>query len=421
MLKSFTNSGEDSAVPIEDFNILMSLVLLVKALSHFIDEEARKRVEPALALLISSTPLEQLVDSFKVILPPSHQSRLFKLSIYTDLQEVEGKFELDETAQLAKLKCIMELAFKRYGVYFLRYYADEVMINLNKKDLMDCPLALWNKATHGEDAMQLDFGPSFFVIIIKYQWGIIKDYHGISPDPTENAILYHSQLTNLFDFLFDQAQQLFLFVGALSYILNNDEIGMESDTDTNTLIIIYTEMMNHLDRICTGLNKSYDIQAQEGDEQLSLQEQMKFKQLTKVYILLLTLSVCSIQLSLTGPLHITTAPSISAVLEHYITNSDFTAPIKDCTILDDFGFEFEIQSSDLIRNYSMIRGISLPVLLHLERKDTKLTALNSGLSWNMLSLFVLIVTLLLLLLQFLRVLQIVWTILVLACQYFGFY
>ena len=67
----------------------------------------------------------------------------------------------------------------------------------------------------------------------------------------------------------------------------------------------------------------------------------------------------------------------------------------------------------------MIRGISLPVLLHLERKDTKLTALNSGLSWNMLSLFVLIVTLLLL--QFLRVLQIVWTILVLACQYFGFY
>ena len=69
----------------------------------------------------------------------------------------------------------------------------------------------------------------------------------------------------------------------------------------------------------------------------------------------------------------------------------------------------------------MIRGISLPVLLHLERKDTKLTALNSGLSWNMLSLFVLIVTLLLLLLQFLRVLQIVWTILVLACQYFGFY
>ena len=220
----------------------------------------------------------------------------------------------------------MDLAIKRYGEFFLRYYADEVKRNLNQDDLMDCPAALLDKS---EASFQLS--PSFYVTIIKYQWGIIKDFQGVSVDPLNKSIAYHMQLENLFDFLFDQAQQLFVFTSTLNAILNDEETFISGfSTDADTLIAIYTELMNHLDRLCTGLNNSYDILAQEATNNKSIDrpQQMKLKQLTKVYILLLTFSVCSIQLSLTGPLQITTAPSISAVLEITFPNQISLHPSK---------------------------------------------------------------------------------------------
>ena len=403
MLKSYTKRGEEAISP-EDLTILITLALLVRALSFFIDKETRERIDPTLALLVSLTPMNELVDIFKEIMPPSHQSRLFTLTLYRDLQNVEGKLEADEHDQLGKLRAIMDLAIKRYGEFFLRYYADEVKRNLNQDDLMDCPAALLDKS---EASFQL--GPSFYVTIIKYQWGIIKDFQGVSVDPLNKSIAYHMQLENLFDFLFDQAQQLFVFTSTLNAILNDEETFIGSfSTDADTLIAIYTELMNHLDRLCTGLNNSYDILAQEAtnNESIDRPQQMKLKQLTKVYILLLTFSVCSIQLSLTGPLQITTAPSISAVLENYISKSDFTAPIKDCTVLENFSAEFDVHSVDLIKNYSMIRGLSMTVFSHLQRRDTKVTALNTGVSWNILSFFILMSALLLL--QFIWIIQAIW-------------
>lgn len=407
LLETYTQR-EDEPLVDEDLFILISLALLVSALAHFIDAEERNRTEPALALLLSLTSLNDLVTAFKYILPPAHQSRLFTLTLYRDLQRVEAKLDsAEEFDQIAKLKALMELAFLRYGDFFLRYYADEVMQTLGETDLIDCPLALWDKATHDGDQIQLDFGPSFLVSMLKYQWGIIKDFNGISPDPSNSSILYHTTLENLFEFLFDQAQQLFLFVGALNAVLSDGEAQFVNfNTDADTLITVYMEMMHHLDRICTALNDSYDVLPQEKGEVISRVDQMTLKQLSKVYILLLAFSICSIQLSLTGPLQITTAPSISAVLEQYISKSDFSTPIKECFVLDLFIAEFVSHSPDLIRNYSMIRGLSMSVLLHLEGKLTKVTAFNTGISWNMFSFFILMSSLLLL--QLLWITRSVW-------------
>ena len=413
LFSSYTQRNEEQ-VPIEDFGIVLSLALLVSALSHFIDAEEQTRAEPALALLISLTQLEHVVDAFNEIFPPAHQSRLFTLTLYRDLQRVEAKLESEEFDQIAKLKAIMELAFKRYGDFFLRYYADEVMQALGVSDLIECPLALWNKAVHGSNTIQLDLGVSFLVSLIKYQWGIIKDFNGIAPDPTNNVILYEPDLENLFEFLYDQAQQLFLFVGALSAVLNDEQAQFGGILNaTETLIAVYMEIMNHLDRLCTALINSYHVVSQEDSKTVPHIEQMKSKQSCKAYILLLTLSVCSIQLLLTGPLQITTAPSISAVLEYYISKSDFTTPIKNCVIMDKFALEFFQQSPNLIRNYSIIRGLSTPILLHLEGKDKTVIALNTGLSWNMLSLFILMSSLLLI--QFFWLLQAAWLF---ACDKF---
>ena len=403
MLRSYTNRGEEVISP-EDLTILMTLALLVKALSCFLGKETRERIEATFALLLSLTPINEFVDTFKEIMPPSHQSRLFTLSLYRDLQNVEGKLEADEHDQLGKLRAVMGLAIKRYGEFFLRYYADEVKRNLNQDDLMDCPAALLDKSD-----VSFQLGPSFYVTVIKYQWGIIKDFQGVSVDPLNKSIAFHMQLENLFDFLFDQAQQLFVFTSILHAILNDEETFIGSfSTDADTLIAIYTELMSYLDRLCTGLNNSYDILAQEPTDTESIDrvQQMKLKQLTKVYILLLSFSVCSIQLSLTGPLQITTAPSISAVLENYISKSDFTTPIKDCTVLENFSAEFNVHSVDLIKNYSMIRGLSKAVFSHLQRRNTKVTALNTGVSWNILSFFILMSALLLL--QFIWVIQAIW-------------
>lgn len=396
LLKKFTSRNRDEPVPLGDFTILISLALLLSAFSKFVDVEAQERCEPALALLLSLSSIEHIVESFKLFLPPSCQSRLFGLTIYLDLQAIESKLDSEELEQIAKLKAIMEFAFKRYGDFFLRYYADEVMHFLNQKNLLDCPFELWNKATHGGHDIQVEFGPSFLVSIIKYQWGIIKDFHGISPDPTNNTIYYNTDLENLFEFLNDQAQQLFIFIGALKTVLNDDETEILTfSTDSDTLITIYMEIMNYLDRICTGLINSYAICSQDPNYSESLNN-LDLGQSTKGFVLLMTLSVCCIQLSLTGRLQITTAPSISAVLEHYVSKSDFTAPIKNCTLLDRFIVEFPVHSLDLIRNYPMIRGLSVPTLIHLEGKDTKITAFNTGLSWNMFSFFILISSLLIL-------------------------
>lgn len=392
LLKNYSDRGSDGLRQQEDLNIIFTLGFLLSALSHFVHDEYKAQTEPILVLLISLTSLQQLVESFKIILPPAHQSRLFILTLYQDLQRIQTSLQEEDADQIAKLKAIMELAFIRYGDFFLSNYTDELLFTLNCSDLLECPEALWNKATHGTNTIQTELGPSFLVSMIKYQWAIIKDFQGLVPDPTSEIILYHTDSGYLFDFLNDQAQQLFLLAAALNTVLNQDENHRSAfNTDADTLVQIYTQLMDYLDRIVSALMDGYAVHSQNDQVNLTRFDQMILLQSTKFFVILLTLSLCSIQLSMTGPLHISSAPSISPVLEHYLFKSDFTASAKTCDISDDFSQEFIKHSIALFANYSMLKYLSKPVQSRLEGKSDKKGVLGTQLSLNMLSFSVLVV------------------------------
>ena len=119
ILQFYTSGTDENSSAKNSFNILLAFGLLVSALSEFINDKAKKRIQPALILLISMAPLAQLSDAFKIILPPAHQGRLFALTLYRDLQVIESKIEVDDIELIAKLKVIMEVALSRYGSHFL--------------------------------------------------------------------------------------------------------------------------------------------------------------------------------------------------------------------------------------------------------------------------------------------------------------
>lgn len=391
LLKLYSSKGED-AVNQDEFTVILSLGFLCTALSQFIGPEASDRVEKALTLLISLAPIQQIVDSFKNIIPPAHKSRLFTLTLYNDLQKMETRIDTSEPQQIAKLKGIMEVVLNRYGDFFLSYYADEVLLTFNEKDLVDCPVALWEKATHGTGSrIQTELGPSFIVNMIKMQWGIIKDFNGIVPDPSESCLLFHTEQKNLFRFLLDQGQQLFLLVGALYTVLNEDQSYQSTFvTDAEILNKVFIELMDHLARLVMALDDDYEVTTQNELSTIEDPDKRKFIQSTKFYILLLCLSLCLIQLSLTGPLNISTTASLSAVLEHYMSRSDFTAAARDQNLKSDFQAEFKKHSVILCSNYSMIKRLSSGVLMKLEGRSLKLNVFNTGMTWNMLSFTVLV-------------------------------
>ena len=391
LLKLYASKGADSVTSLE-FNVILSLGFLTVALSQFIGKEACNRADPSLTLLLSLTPVEKIVQAFKIILPEAHQSRLFTLTIYRDLQKIENHMEKDELDQTAKLKGVMELVLLRYGPFFLNYYADEILITFRRTDLLECPEELWKKATHGGNKIQAELGPSFLANMIKFQWGIIKDFNGIVPDPSNDSILYHTELENLFEFLVDQGQQLFLLTGALYSVLEeNPSYQSTFVTDAELLTNIYTELMDHLSRIVTALNEAYTVKAQCGGSKIDHLDALILLQSTKFYVLLLSLSLCLIQLSLTGPLNISTVSSVSPIIEQYLFASDFTATLKTIDQpTQEFKDEFKSKKSLLCSNYSMIKKLSSSIFVQLEGNNPKPNALRSGMSWNMLNFTILV-------------------------------
>jgi hypothetical protein len=395
LLKFYAHRNESSqlATPSQQFSVFLSLGFLVTAVARFMDEEARTRTEPALALLISFATPSQLAEVFMEILPPAHQSRLFALTVYADLQMVEQKFDsTGEREHISKLKAVMEVAFKRYGDNFLSFYSDELFVTFETVNLMKCPRELWNLATQGNGkVIQTELGASFLVNLIKYQWGIIADFNGVVADPSINAILMHTDLKNLFIFLHNQAQQLYLLVSALNYVLN-DETHTRSAfrKDSDTLIRVYVELMDYVTRLSSALIDEYDVIPQSSTSTLSPQQSTDMLQPTKFYILLLSLSICSIQLSLTGPLHISNAPPFSQIIEYYIGSVDFTMARNTCKIKPQFANQFKLDSSVIFSNYSIIKDLSKPVLEHLSGQNSKMDALGTGLTWNFLSFCILV-------------------------------
>ena len=391
LLKNYSEKGSDGLIQ-EDLNILFAFGLLLSALSRFVDGDRRSQTEPILVLLISLTGLQQLVDSFKMILLPAHQSRLFTLTLYRDLENIQASIQAEDADQIAKLKAIMELAFIRYGEFFLSSYTEELLFTLNCTDLLECPEALWNKATHGQTKIQTDLGPSFLVSMLKYQWAIIKDFQGLTPDPSNEIILFHTDLEDLFKFLSDQAQQLFLLTSALHTVLNEDtDYSSSFNTDADTLNKIYIELMDHLVRIVSALMEAFAVLSQNEETKLTRIEQMNLLQSTKFHVILLIFSLCSIQLSLAGPLHISTAPSISPVIELYLSKSDFTAASDTFELSEDFCAEFVKQSPSLYSNYSMLKGLSNAVQDKLSSTVLEKGILSTKFSLNMLSFCVLVV------------------------------
>lgn len=402
LLKEFSERGSETLRQ-EDLNIILSFGLLLSSLSYFIHEESKAHTEPIIILLISLTSLQQLVDSFKMILPPAHQSRLFVLTLYNDLERIQASLQVEDADQIAKLKAILELAFIRYGEFFMSSYTEELLLTLNCTDLLECPDAVWGKATHGKSTIQTELGPSFLVSMLKYQWAIIKDFNGVVPDPTNDIILVYSDLENLFDFLNDQAQQLFFLAAALNTVLNDDSNSRTNfNTDSETLFKIYAELMDYLVRIVSALTDSYIVHSQNDEINLTRLDQVYILQCAKFNVILLTFSLCSIQLSLTGPLHISTAPSISPVLEIYLFKSDFTAASDSCDLSENFTKTFAKQSQTLYSNYSMLRGLSKSVQLKLEGKPIEKGVFGTQLSLNMLSFYVLVI--------FMFLIQLIWFI-----------
>lgn len=402
LLKTYSEWGSEFLTQ-EDLNILFSFGILLSSLSHFVDQERKTQTEPIFVLLISLTSVHQLVDTFKMILPTAHQSRLFALTLCYDLERIQASLQVEEADQRAKLKAIIELAFIRYGDFFMSSYTEELLFTFNCKDLLECPAAVWNKATHGKSTIQTEFGPSFLVSVLKYQWAIIKDFNGAVPDPTNDIILFHTDLENLFDFLNDQAQQLFLLATALNTVLNEETSYRASfNTDSETLFKIYTELMDYLARIASSLMDDYTARSQNDETILTRLEQMDLIQSLKFHLVLMTFSLCSIQLSLTGPLHISTAPSISPVLEFYLSKSDFIASSDTCELSEKFTITFNSQASTLYSNYSMLKGLSKKVQSKLEGKLIEKGVLGTKLSLNMLSFCILVV--------FMFVVQFIWFI-----------
>jgi hypothetical protein len=402
LLKTYSKRGSE-ALRQEDLNILFAFGFLLSSLSHFVDEEIKTQSEPILVLLISLTSLQRLVDSFKMIFPPAHQSRLFVLTLYSDLERIQATLQGEDADQIAKLKALIELAFIRYGDYFMSSYTEELLFTFNCPHLLECPAAIWNKATQGKSTIQTDLGPSFLVSMLKYQWGLIKDFNGVAADPTNNIILFHTDLENLFEFLNDQAQQLFLLASALNTVLNEDaRFRATFNTDAETLFKIYTELMDYLVRIVSGLMDGYSVHSQNEGTNLTTEEQMDILQCAKFHIVLMTFSLCSVQLSLTGPLHISTAPSISPVLEFYLSKSDFTASSQTCELSHEFTKTFASQSASFYSNYSMLKGLSKIVQAKLEGTFIDKGVFNTHLSLNMLSFTVLVI--------FMFFIQLIWFI-----------
>ena len=369
----------------QDDILIQSSSLLISLFERLLNLYASKGAD-------SVTPVEKIVQAFKIILPEAHQSRLFTLTIYRDLQKIENHMEKDELDQTAKLKGVMELVLLRYGPFFLNYYADEILITFRRTDLLECPEELWKKATHGGNKIQAELGPSFLANMIKFQWGIIKDFNGIVPDPSNDSILYHTELENLFEFLVDQGQQLFLLTGALYSVLEeNPSYQSTFVTDAELLTNIYTELMDHLSRIVTALNEAYTVKAQCGGSKIDHLDALILLQSTKFYVLLLSLSLCLIQLSLTGPLNISTVSSVSPIIEQYLFASDFTATLKTIDQpTQEFKDEFKSKKSLLCSNYSMIKKLSSSIFVQLEGNNPKPNALRSGMSWNMLNFTILV-------------------------------
>lgn len=404
LLKIYSTSSsnyEDDLDEKSTFMLILSLGLLLSALSSFLDQDAQDESDLALILIITITPLKLIVESFSQIMPPAYKSRLFSLTLYRDLQRIEEIIQTtakEDLEQLSKIKMITEMAFYRFGNYFLISYSDEILSAFNQKHLIACPKVLWKKVTFGSDTVKTDLGPSFLVNMSKLQWGILKDYNAIVPDPSTNSLYFHLNLDKLFHFQSDQVQQLFILNSSLYTLLKEDQ-GYQAtfNTDADTLKTIYLQLMDHTVRLLTALQDNYTIEPQEPNSNIKLSrlEKAKLLQSAKLHILFLTLNLCIVQLILTETLNIHSAPSISPIIEHYLMKSNFSCTIDNCNIIPEFQEQFKIHSEALITNYSMIKKLSNSVLSFFKGEQEDSGFLNLGLTWNSICYCLILVIILL--------------------------